>query len=257
VHYLSVSEARSAPGLRLVLSVGVPGPWGEAAKSLFHVKRIPFLPVRQVPGMPNEELVEWTGHANAPVAVYDDEAPRAAWRDILELAERLGPSPRLLPEDPVEKEQVLDLAHALCGEEGFGWCRRLMMVDALLDPGMPEGARRSGEYLGERYGYTKEKAAEAPHRAAEILRRLGATLRSQRERGRDFLVGSSLTAADLYWAAFAAMVEPMPVDRCPMPEMIRAWYSNTGPVVAAAIDPALLDHRDRVYGSYLPLPMSF
>lgn len=257
MHYLSVPEARAASGLRLVLSVGVPGPWGEAAKGLFHVKGIPFVPVMQVPGMANEELVEWTGHANAPVAVYEGEEPKAAWRDILDLAERLEPAPRLLPADATDRQHVLDLAQAICGEQGFGWSRRLMMVDALLAPGMPESARRSGQMLGERYGYTRENAAAAPHRAAALLRELGATLRRQQDAGREFLVGASLTAVDLYWATFAAMVEPLPVDLCPMPEMIRSWYSNVGPVIAEAVDPALLAHRDRIYREYLQLPMSF
>ncbi len=29
--YLDVAEARDLPGLRLALTVGVPGPWGEVA----------------------------------------------------------------------------------------------------------------------------------------------------------------------------------------------------------------------------------
>jgi hypothetical protein len=33
VQYRTVSEARNMPGLRLVLTAGVPGPWEESAKS--------------------------------------------------------------------------------------------------------------------------------------------------------------------------------------------------------------------------------
>ena len=64
--YVDVEKAVDLPGLRLVLSVGVPGPWGEAAKGLFTVKKIPFVRVRQLPGLENPELLEWTGHENAP-----------------------------------------------------------------------------------------------------------------------------------------------------------------------------------------------
>ena len=62
-----MAEARARGGLRLALTAGVPGPWGEAAKGLFTVKGIPFVAVRQLAGGPNDELRDWTGHDNAPL----------------------------------------------------------------------------------------------------------------------------------------------------------------------------------------------
>jgi glutathione S-transferase len=158
MNYRSVEEARDLPGLRLVLSMGAPGPWGEAAKSIFHVKAIPCVAVGQLPGMPNDEL---------------------------------------------------------------------------------------------------EAAAAAPKRVADILRMLAGQLAEQRERGHEFLVGGSLSAADIYWATFAALVGPMPDDLCPLPGYLRASYANVGDVVGTALDPALLAHSDRIYRNYLQLPMSF
>ena len=76
--YLEVSEARARRGMRLALTAGFPGPWGEAAKAIFRHKSIPFAMVRQNLADPNDELFAWTGHRNAPVAVYDDERPRLA-----------------------------------------------------------------------------------------------------------------------------------------------------------------------------------
>ena len=73
--YLSVEEGRQRGGLRLVLTVGVPGPWGEAAKGILHVKGIAYAPVCQMPAGENSELEAWTGRNNAPVAVYEDERP--------------------------------------------------------------------------------------------------------------------------------------------------------------------------------------
>ncbi len=49
-NYVEVEEARGMAGLRLVLSPGVPGPWSEAAKGIFYVKKIPYIPVRQKMG---------------------------------------------------------------------------------------------------------------------------------------------------------------------------------------------------------------
>ncbi|HEY2774583.1 MAG TPA: hypothetical protein VGK20_11110 [Candidatus Binatia bacterium] len=255
--YLSVADARSRRGLRLVLSAGVPGPWGEAAKSILHVKSIPYAAVAQYATMANEELVEWTGHANAPVAMCDDEPPRSGWAEILFLAERVAPEPSLVPADALERALMFGLAREICGEHGLGWSRRLMMIDSLVAPGAPEQGRRAGEVLGARYGYSAEVAAAAPARVASILVAFSAQLGRQRAAGRDFLVGSSLTALDIYWAAFTVMLAPLAGADCPLPDNLRRWYSAVGPVVAAALDPALLEHRDRIYRSYLKLPMTF
>jgi glutathione S-transferase len=132
-----------------------------------------------------------------------------------------------------------------------------MMIDALLTPGVGEAGRRSGEVLGARYGYSKEAAAAAPARAAAVLTLLSKQLERQKQAGHDFLVGNALSAADLHWSTFAALVRPMDAELCPMPDYLRGWYANAGPVLDAALDPALLAHRDRIYRNYLPLPMSF
>ena len=95
--WLDVAQARDLPGLRLVLSAGVPGPWGEAAKGLFFAKRIAYARVRQALGEENAELRAWTGFDNAPQAVYQDEPARTAWPELIYLAERLAPNPRWFP----------------------------------------------------------------------------------------------------------------------------------------------------------------
>lgn len=255
--YLSVAEARERPGLRLVLSTGVPGPWGEAAKGLFHVKRIPFLRVRQEPGGENPELRDWTGHENAPVAVYADEPPRALWHQKIWLAERLAPDPPLVPKAPEERALMFGLIHEIAGESGFAWSRRLMMLHEVLALPLPDDhpLRRTMQRLGARYGYAPERAEAAPARVVGILELLSGQLARQRARGSRFLVGDRLSALDVYWAAFAAMIEPLPPELCPMPEPMRRSYRVTDPAIRAAADPALLEHRDRVYREYLELPI--
>jgi glutathione S-transferase len=257
MNYRSVAEARDLPGLRLVLSMGAPGPWGEAAKSIFHVKGVPYTPVGQFPGMPNEELVEWTGHANAPIAILDGEKPRTGWSEILALAERIAPEPRLIPRDAAERVLMFGLCHEICGENGFGWTRRLMLLQPMMSPTIGEPFRTIGQTLAARYEYSAEAAAAAPARVADILRLLSTQLARQRDEGHDFLVGSSLSAADIYWATFAALVGPLPDDLCPLPPYLRDSYANVGEVVGSALDPQLLAHRDRIYRNYLQLPMSF
>lgn len=47
LEYVSIAQARRLSGLRLVLGAyTVPGPWREACKALFHVKGIPYTPVK-------------------------------------------------------------------------------------------------------------------------------------------------------------------------------------------------------------------
>jgi len=255
--YVEVEDARDLPGLRLVLTAGVPGPWGEAAKGLFHVKKIRYVRVRQSAGLPNEALLEWTGHDNAPIAVYEHEKPRSVWTEIIWLAERLAPEPALVPGDPGERARMFGLIHEIAGEGGLAWQRRLMMFHQVLS--LPRDAVGSAydivAGLGRKYGYEPALAEAAPERAAAILRLLAATLASQRERGSETFLGDCLTALDLYWAAFAALVAPLPEELCPMPPMIRKQYQVSDPVLAAALDPALLEHRDRTYQNHLELPV--
>ena len=111
MEYQSVEAGQAASGLRLVLSAGVPGPWGEAAKAVFKLRDVPFTPVAQVGGGENPELVEWTRHRNAPIAMYNDEAPRVRWLEIVELAERLGSGASLLPEDIEDRMRMVGIVN--------------------------------------------------------------------------------------------------------------------------------------------------
>jgi glutathione S-transferase len=256
--YLSVEEGMAAAGLRLVLTRGVPGPWGELAKAIFHVKGLPYAAVAQEAGSDDAALVRWTGAANAPSAVWNDEPARTDRMGILFLAERLAPEPPLLPAGARERALCLGLADAIAGESGFGWCRRLLMVERMMRaPSLPEPLLALRTRLAWRYGYDAAAAAAAPGRCAEVLRLLARRLGAQRERGSPYLVGDALSVADLTWASFAVLVRPLPPDLCPMPAQTRAMYEARHPAIEAALDPALLAHRDFVYEKHLALPLDF
>ena len=258
--WLDVAQAYRLPGLRLVLSAGVPGPWGEAAKGLFFAKRIPYTRVRQMPGEANAELRAWTGFDNAPQAVYQDEPARTAWPELIFLAERLAPEPALVPPSPAERTQMFGLTHELAGENGLGWSRRLMMLDGTLSlPAsvLPEDhpVRAQVQALGRKYGYSQPAAQAAPARVAGILRLLSDQLAEQQRRGRRHLVGDRLSALDIYWAAFAAMISPLPEPQCAMPDGMRRVYEISDPALRSACSPELLAHRDFVYREHLELPI--
>lgn len=250
--WIDVATARARSGLRLVLSAGVPGPWGEAAKGIFHAKAIAFVRVAQRLDGDNDALRAWTGRDDAPIAIWNDERPRDGWIDIAMLAERIAPDPRLIPDCVEDRALVFGMGHLLCGELGLGWCRRLMLVHQLMQaaPELP-----ITRYLASRYGYDPKAAEAAPQRVVAILRAFALQFAAQRERGRRYLVGDALSALDVWWASFAAMIEPLPQALCPMRPDTRAAYAVRDPAVLAATDRDLLEHRDFVYRAHLELPV--
>jgi len=254
--YIDVEQARNMSGLRLVLSPGVPGPWSEAAKGIFYVKKIPYVRVRQEIGGENRALREWTAQTTAPVAAWNDEPPRSTWIEQLFLAERLAPNPPLIPANIEDRVLMFGYCNELCGERGFGWSKRLMLLHPTLsDPASSGSNRAFATYLGKKYGYDPALAEAAPARCAEILRLLGARLEQQRAKGSKFFIGNQPSALDIYWAAFAALIQPLPHELCPMPQSFRQMYTNTDPVVQAAVTPLLMEHRDFIYREYLELPI--
>lgn len=264
--YLEVSEAKGLPGLRLVLTAHVPGPWGESAKKILEYKQVPYIPVAQYAAKANEDLMAWTGIRNAPMALYNDEPPRTGWFEILMLAERLAPARPLLPARSEERALVIGLSAELCGEWGFGWARRAMMgsphagtpdparVAALSKPPFePDDlARMMASYTASVGG-----PAEAPARCADIVRMLAERLHRQKAAGSPYLVGQAITAADIYWTVFSMGLEPLPHALNRMPDWMRLSYEMIGPVIAAAKDPILLEHRDFIYERHLSLPLDF
>jgi glutathione S-transferase len=155
---------------------------------------------------------------------------------------------------------MFGLANELCGEEGLGWQRRLRLLDDMRSgaeaPGAPEAYRETFRSLAARYGYSPESAARSTARTLEIVECLAAQLRAQRAAGRRYLVGERLSALDVYWATFAALIDPLPDEHCRMDPGLRESYRERDPRVrAAAAD--LLGHRAFVYREHLGLPLDF
>ena len=250
--YLSVEEAMQRSGLRMVVVGGVPSPWGEAAKGIFHIKGIDWAAVRLA--YDSEALKQWAGQRSGPVAIHNDEAPRAGWAEILMLAERLKPEPSLLPADPFDRALVFGLAHELCGEGGLGWSRRLQLIHAGLHDsgGFP---KRVAGYLAKKYGYDPASGEKAGVRVTQLLAMLSARLKSQRALGSRYYVGPSLTAADVYGATVMALLAPLQQECCPMDPATRAAFETRDALVDAAFDPILIEHRDMMYAKHLELPL--
>jgi glutathione S-transferase len=255
--YLDIKSARAHPGIRLVLSAGTPGPWGEAIKGLLHIKKIPFARVAQDPGGENPELIAWTGQRNAPQLIDEDDRAIHTWADLIHFAERREPTPALIPDDIDDRVLMFGLIHEIAGEDGFGWNRRYALLAPIIQMNRanPNPAFEGVVRMAESYGYGDEAAAAAQANVIAVLEMLTRRLQAQKQRGSAYFIGERISALDVYWAVFAAIVAPLPEELCAMPGYLRKSYSTLEPVVAAALSDTLLAHRDAIYRDHLELPL--
>lgn len=249
--YLSVAEARDSHGLRAVLTQGVPGPWGESIKAMLAHKGLDYLPVAQEGGGENVELQAWTGQTAAPVLVSDELPPACHWLDQLMLLERLQPEPALLPTACDQRSRAIGLCALIAGAEGFGWQRRLLMLQPMLQMDtVPAPSRR----LAHKYGYSVEAVQQAAARMGEISQYLEQCLGSA---GGDYFFGDSPGAEDFYWANFAGMIKPLPPELNPMPDWFRPIYTSSDPQILACLSAPLEAHRDMMYARHIATPLEF
>jgi len=252
LQYVSVEEAIPRPGLRMVVVGKVPSPWGEAAKNIFHLKGIDFAAVRLV--YDNEALKSWAGQLSGPVAIFNDEAPRGGWQEILLLAERLSATPALLPADAQLRSKALALCDKFCSQGGLGWHRRLQLVHAGLT-GSGGFSDRVAGYLGGKYGYDSARAGSDAAVVHGLLGEFASLLHAQRRAGADYYL-DEMSAVDIYSAAFMALFHPLPQEHCDMVPAVRTAFGWLDEHTSQALDPILLEHRDMMYSRHLQLPLS-
>ncbi len=254
LNYRSFEEIAGHRGLRIVLVKGMPSPWAQAAKTIFEIKRLDYVAAPWIPGEENPEIAAWGGEASAPIVAWAEEKPISRWIDILYLAERLAPTPALIPADATQRALMIGLSHEICGELGIGWNRRLQfLAPAYASGSPPAGVAR----MGSKYGFNEGDAKAASARIAGSLKALATQLKSQYARGAHCFVGDSLSALDVYWTAFANLLDPLPKEQCPMPEAYRPGFTVSDPAIKSALDPLLLEHRLRIFREHFRDPMEF
>jgi glutathione S-transferase len=252
--WLTLEQALHAPGLRLApVRAGLPSPWSEFIRACFHVKRIPYSLVDARDGDRGLTSIKTlTGQESLPVVFWNDERPRSNWLEQLVLAERISLQPLLLPDDPFERAKVVGLTAELCSEAGYAWHRRVMMIARLLtEPTFGERERGIGQYLAKKYRHSTDSLEGSTKHCEKIV----ATFAGLQAAGHDYLLGSTLTALDLAWAAFAALIQPLPEDLCPMKPLWRDLYTWMPAATPRHNVEALLALRERIYRDWLPLPV--
>ena len=246
--YVGTAEGRAAKGVRVTIVRGVPSPWGEAVKGLLHVKGLDWLPVSF--DAQDEALAAWTGEASAPVAMFDDEAPKSGAVEIMQLIERVAPDPVLVPE--AQAHQVVQMAEQLLGQGGLAWSRRLQQVHAGLIKGAGFSAGVAG-YLAAKYGYQAEAGESYGETVVALLRAFSELLAAS---DGPYLFGVEMCAADIQLACVIGLFAPLPQEVCAMHPKARAAFETMDEETRSALAPNLLAHRDLMYATHLEMPLT-
>ena len=252
--FINIAAAREASGLRMACLRGVPSPWTEAAKGIFHVKGLDCQYAAQGDEDVENAISAWAGDSSVPVVAFANEPLRTGWLEILLLAERLAPQPGLIPADPEARAWMLGLAQEICGPLGFGWCVRLEMLRLGMSHADDGGGRgfppEVTSRLASKYGFNPTDVGLGRTRIVEVLKLLDSALAE-----RDYLVGDTLTALDVYWATFANLPIPLPGELLPAVSFIRKVYTSEDAELLGAISARLRAHQRNVYEQHLELPV--
>ena len=81
---------------------------------------------------------------------------------------------------------------------------------------------RIAGFLGGKYGYDPADAAGYTPRVVELLGQCAAVLRAQQAAGKDYYLGDTLSAVDVYSAAFMGLFKPLSQEQCAMSESLRS-----------------------------------
>jgi hypothetical protein len=255
--WISLSEGLARPGLRLALvRAGIPSPWSELCRAIFRVKQIDY---EQIDGRDATTglalLKTTTAQESMPVAFWNDERPRANWLELLHLGERLREEPRLLPAECEARARTIGLCAELASEGGFGWHRRILLTHEMLtNAGFGERERRIGHYLAAKYGYQPNGVERSAQRCEDIVTAFG-RLHAASGESSLYFEGNCVSALDLAWAAFAALIRPLPNEQCPMSDTWRALYTWQPVNTSRELVSSLLQRRDRIYAEHFELPV--
>tara|TARA_S200000501_G_C20593664_1_gene642695 strand:- start:130 stop:771 length:642 start_codon:yes stop_codon:yes gene_type:complete len=191
------------------------------------------------------KLYELTSQTSLPTMFHNEERPRNVWIEQLALAEEIGArdTPKLIPRDFKQRMEVIGLCALTVAEDGLVWNMR-NLIDTPL---------------GRKYGYSENASKEAPQKIGEIISLVDERLASQKAKDSKYLVGATVTAADIYWATMTMTV--LSVPREIMPEtrqnrgMLKYFEANSKiPEIADALTQQISDHQQYILSTYCETP---
>jgi glutathione S-transferase len=252
--FISLEEAAALKnGTRITFIPGVQALYAEALKNICFVKGIPVVralhPMMGVDKETGEDrqkrLFELTSQSSLPTMFYNEERPRNVWIEQLSLAEQIGgmDSPALIPADMAQRVEMFGLCAVVLGEDGLVWNMRIM----------------NDGPLGRKYGYSDDASEAAPGKVAEVIVLLDHRLQQQAQRGSAYLVGDSLTAADIYWATMSMCITDTPPEIMPATQqnqgMLKFFAANAKvPAIAEALSGRIAEHQRYILTTYCETP---
>jgi hypothetical protein len=113
--------------------------------------------------------------------------------------------------------------------------------------------------LGRKYGYTDAASSTAPAKIAEVIGVIDRRLQKQAEQGSRYLVGETLTAADIYWATMSMCITAVPPEIMPVTEqnqgMLKFFSANSKiPTIAEVLSHRIEEHQRHILQTYCETP---
>ena len=138
---------------------------------------------------------------------------------------------------------MFGLCAIVLGEDGLVWNMRIL----------------SDGPLARKYGYSDDASSVAPTKMAEIISLIDSQLKSQEENNSKYLVGDSLSAADIYWSTISMTVLSASSEIMPRTKqnegMLHAFEGISKiPEIKEVLSDRILSHRDYILKTYCETP---
>ena len=252
--FVTLDEAAAMKtGTRVTFIPGMPALYAEALKNICDAKGVtliralhPMMGVDKETGANRQaRLYELTSQTSLPTMFHNEERPRNVWIEQLTLAERIGAadSPKLIPDNFEQRAEVLGLCAIILGEDGLVWNMRIL----------------SDSPLAQKYGYSEAASAAAPQRVAEVIKLIDGRLAAQEQKGSNYLIGETVTAADVYWATMSMCILVPPPEIMPVTQQNKGmlkYFAMNGqiPIVAEALTERIANHQRYILNTYCQTP---
>jgi len=163
----------------------------------------------------------------------------------------------LIPEDAADRIRLFGVGHEIAGEGGLGFSERLVMIHGSFASNGAEGfPMAAAKYLAPKYGYDESRFSAAKKRVIEVLDLLHRMVEKSRSEGRMYLLGTRLSALDLYLATFLTPIVGVSEQECPgMMPQLRPAFAYLKKEVGHAVTEELAAHRDLIFERHLVRPI--
>jgi len=252
--FVSLDEAANMKsGTRVTFIPGMQALYAEALKNICYVKEIPLVRVlHPLMGLDKEtgedrqaRLYELTSQTSLPTMFHDEERPRNVWIEQLSLAENIGSdaSPNLIPENLQDRVEMFGICAVILGEDGLVWNIRIL----------------NDSPLARKYGYSEKASSEATGKIVDIIELINNRLENKEKLGSPYLIGNSLSAADIYWATMLMSTFSTPEDIMPKTEQNQGmlmWFEANSkiPEIKNALSKRIQEHQHYILKTYCETP---